>query len=268
MSRLLKRWISAACILCAQAAMADIPMVATAIVVANASELPRLPDITPQKFNQVKLAARHDETTTPNLRSQSDISPFGMPCVVELGSTTAVKAMIKVEVYAPCSPYAEVRVAHEGLEVTGQISLIGTSELILPAMAKHAQLRIEYDGKQTLLEHETPDFEKFARVVLSSNEVDPTRLASPNLEVFRSQGMQVLTVDLDNQGALKVHRLTLLRAVTEQNCGRPQQAELLQVMPGKIVQTQTLRFAAISCARIGDTLKLKNVVEDLKLASN
>lgn len=272
MSRLLKRWISAACILCAPEALADIPMVTTpmvtgALLPVRAAQMPRLPETKVLTFAPVRVALREEAPMAFDLSAQSSLSPFGTRCEVEIVAAPEAGALISVSVFAPCAPYETVTVYHEGIAVSRDISLTGFADLMLPALAKDVELRIVIDEETTLLHLEMADFEKFARVVLTSDDEDPTQLEGTDVEVFRADGLQVLSVDLRNRSALRVHRLVLSRTVTPQNCGRVQEAELRRIVPGQTHPIQTLRFAAMDCARVGDIQRLKNIIQDLKLAS-
>jgi hypothetical protein len=61
--------------------------------------------------------------------------------------------------------------------------------------------------------------------------------------------------------------MTVEAEVTASNCGRELSARTMGVMDGTPAERHELTFFMPDCAAVGDFLVLKNLYEDLKIAS-
>lgn len=275
MNRFLRRALGAILFVFASQATADIPMVANTLLVRPSLTVPTLPAHVPQTFqgvSTVSMPSGVDGARALDIKTQTDISAFGVPCEVDVQLQPTLDAMIALTVFAPCKPHSAVHVSHGGLTYHTELSLTGHTALIIPAMQREAEVFVAVDENIFERKIEIAEIRHFARVALSAVEGSgPELLASAlskQMEIYQMPGLQVFSVDLRALNTATTYRLTLRHHVTAQNCNRPVQANLRRILPNLGEQLQDLSLAAQDCSRIGEILELKNIVPDLKLAAN
>lgn len=272
MSSFFTRFFSAIFIVFGGQALADIPMVTTAMIPSPKLIIPHLPIHPAQVFNRHPVAASYlaDVLQRIDVSGQANISAFGTPCTITTTAKASANAMITVRVLAPCLPHASLEVFDGTLMHTALISLTGTAELTIPAMSASVDLAMILDENVSTHTIELADFNNFARIALmASNQVE---LAATHLgremEIYKTEGLQVFSVDLREADKSRLYRMILRREITQTNCTGPQDVVLHRFVPGRAPQKQALRLVAANCTRVGDILELKNIVPDLRIASN
>lgn len=206
---------------------------------------------------------------------QANISNFGTACGPSLSVEPVEGAMMRVTVVAPCEPSQQITVAHHGLSFTATLSMTGTVTFALPALVAQAQVTVKLpDGGSLAASVPVPDVAAFARVALQWEGPDPGALVSnaPKVldgEMYRlGQEPQVLHIFSRRLGELTqggVVRLSMRSDITLDNCGAEQMARVFRTVPGEPETAYDLTLRAQDCADIGQSLELKNVLQDLKL---
>jgi hypothetical protein len=275
MGKVLVRWFGVILFVLGGPLWADIPMVVTPIKSPSVRILPSLPQLQSQKFNgvtEVSVLSGEDNPQLVDISSQVDVSAFGTSCDVDISVAPRKSAMIELKVFAPCKPHAAVHVSHGGLSYEARVSLTGRSSLRFPAMQRDAEVFVAVEEDVFERRIVVDDVKFFARVALVGTGEDAPELIasgfSGQMAVYQNQGVQVFSVDQRGVEASMTYRLTLRHLVTAKNCDQPVHSHLRRILPGMGEERQVLTLAAQDCNRIGSILELKNVVQDLKLASN
>lgn len=275
MNRLFSRSFCAVFFAFGTPVLADIPMVTTPVIRSQVLVFPTFPQHGAQEFNGVTSVSAQTDLDIRELvdvASQMNVSAFGTPCEMDVRITSRPSAMIDLEVYAPCKPNAAVHVSHGGFSYEAKVSMTGWADLTFPAMHQKAEVFVAVADDVFERHVEIKDVEHFARITLVGVTGEDAQLVATSLskpmEIYENRGVQIFSVDMREVNAAMTYRLTLRHHVTAQNCNQPVQTHLRRIMPGLSEQAQVLQFAPQDCSRIGDILELKNIVPDLKLASN
>lgn len=272
MSRYLTRIICAIFFVFGTQVSADIAMVTSTLAPLPKRALPELPQHEIQTFSLVseRGTIAEDVVQYADINEQSDISAFGEACSIRSQVLATDGAMLSVSVAAPCLPHTEVQVFDGNLTYTATLSLTGTVTLSFPAMATTTELTITTENgvHSTSIKH--PDFKNYARIALLAPDdisLGATYLGTEQA-IYQTAGLQVFSVDLREAERSRLYRLTLRKEITAESCNRSQDMILHRFVPGKDPQKQSLRLVGSNCARAGGILELKNIVADLKIASN
>ncbi len=253
-------------------AVAEIPLVTTIAIPTPKVVMPTLPQYGVQSFQHVKAnpSVPQDVLEAVNTTPQADVSAFGTACSVTTRVNPAADAMITVQIEAPCLPHSEAQIFDGVLSHFANLSLTGTAQVSIPAMAEIVDLAISIDDKLLLKTIKVPEFTDFVRVAMTGS--DDVRLAATlhgdDMDVYQTDGLQVFSVDMRETTKTNLYRMVLRRHITDQNCDQPQDVILHRFMPGKTTRKQALRLNGSNCARSGTILELKNIVPDLKVAVN
>ena len=267
------------------------PAVAESVVAAITPPLPKMalpsPDI-PQgaalnveAFTPVSMPV-HDAMApvADMVMRQANISNFGSACGPSLSMAVAIDAMLAVRVSAPCIPYDMVRLEHEGLSFTVPMPMTGELDLLLPALTADAVVKVHLsDGTVLSADTEVPDARNYARVALQWDGVDPGALVAKAPKVLdgtlmhlgqsvdaKGSVLHVFSSRMDTQTASGVVRLSVLAPVTASNCKSGHEARVRRGVPGEPAATYDLRLKGLGCDAIGESLELKNVLQDLQLS--
>lgn len=266
------------------------PILADGFPAAITPPLPKAPHALPEIPRDVDLeltqfkAPSVPETAPPApvaeiVARQSNISNFGAACGPSLALTPAIDAMLAVKVYAPCLPYDTIRLEHEGLSFTVPMPMTGELTLLLPALAESAIVKAHLsDGTVLRAEAEVPDADEFARVALQWNGLNPGELVAKAPKVLDGAIIH-LGQSIDADGAVLhvfssrvdqkvpggVVRLSMRAPVTLENCETGHSAHVHRSIPGEPVADYDLKLKGPGCDAIGESLELKNVLQDLKL---
>ncbi len=270
--------------LCAGMTVAQADTVALALpapLPTLSTELPYLP-ATPALMQQKPPRPVPSWPATPvadSTAAQADISAFGLPCETALQVEPLPGAIFAIAVNAPCKPYEDITFHYAGLTFDIVTGVTGQAAFELPAIASSANLESVFsDGHSISAQLEAPDLSEYARVAVAWTEALDMRLtanAPDHMPVsFYALGqqdrrtVQILSHHQSPEARRAVIRLGVAAPITAQNCGLERHAKIRHLQPDMPSISYDLVLAATSCDRVGGNLELKNVLQDLKLATN
>ncbi len=251
----------------------------------------------------VEMAAVQDDAAPlpgPVLE-QPQISP---DCAIDMTATAAAGAMVDVSIKAPCNASERFTLHHNGMMVTEVIQPDGTATLSIPALSETAVFIAAFtNGEGGLAQTDVPSLPFYDRVVVQwrgqaglqlharefgANYFDQghiwhdakgdiaeaaqgkggflTRIGNedtPDALVAEIYSFPAGTTARNGDIALSVEA-----EVTVQNCNTDVEAQTLDMRDGGDLKVQDLTLAIPECGSVGDFLVLKNLIEDLKIASN
>jgi len=224
------------------------------------------------------------------------LSQFGLPCEEVLGLSAAPGGLIRLALSSPCRALQPVRLNHAGLSLDLRTDQMGTLRLDLPALRDTADIALTFaDGSRIARSVEVLDLAAFHRIAvlwqgpagLSLHAREVARTTTKTLTVWprnpgtlrvalRGQGGSMMTVGAGDARAefytvprdLGTVRLSLEGAVSADNCGRAVQATAFRSVAGQDAKRTDLRLRLPGCDRVGDYLRLKDLLPDLKIARN
>lgn len=206
----------------------------------------------------------------PDLHTQVDRSAFGTPCDLSVDAQPSSQGMITVRITAPCEPFADVEIRDGTATYTAKTSLTGTADVEFPAMVKTSALSVlvAEEAVETTITH--PNFDRYARIALiGAKNVDLiAHHYGQEMPIYRVDGLQLFTVDLAKIENAQLYRLVLERRLDETTCETSEQLEILRLIPGQKSQRSYLELVETNCAAPLGIQRLKNIVADLKIASN
>ncbi len=241
---------------------------------AISRDLPTLPEAH-LGLPELPLASARDESSVEPVRfdEQMDLSAFGLPCGPKLITGIADGASYRVSLVAPCMPLSEVEIAISGLSFSERLSMTGSLELEIPALQDRSDIQIHFsDGETISTELPIVKLDQIARLATAWDGVDrPALFPYDDTEVVMlgrgEKTLQILTRKIDPNESVLV-RLSLKQKITSASCAEPGRGQVFRQIGQAHPLSYSLSFAARDCADIGETLELKNILEDLKLAQN
>ena len=238
----------------------------------SAIELPALPNLETPRLTSVSVVDPDRTHRSAWLNEHDDISAFGLPCGASISATLISENLHEITVSAPCRPHEMVAFAVNGLRFDQSLSLTGEARFAIPVVASSAMLETVFSD-QSYHKTQLPaaNTDTSLRVALAWKENSDARLTAKDHTVITvgngPHQLQILTVD-QVENASHVVRLAIRRDVTEGTCNTPASAQFFRQDGTGHPTRYDLSFAPISCENVGTTLELKNVLEDLKIASN
>jgi hypothetical protein len=105
----------------------------------------------------------------PRTRTTAELSPFGLPCGLDVSAEATDAAMIALGVAAPCHPNAAVTITHSGMAISLETDrCFGLMTLDLPALASPAYVTVTLpDGEARDIIVPVPDLADYDRVALA-----------------------------------------------------------------------------------------------------
>lgn len=246
-----------------------------------AAPLPDLPGLHPTMLEHPS-GATHRMTgagVQDIVKEQADINAFGFPCTATMRVIPADNAMLNVTISVPCKPNHVVALTFEGLSIDLTLSMTGEARIEIPALAYENTIDVVID-KQTSLSATatTPDLGSFVRVALGWSDASSPTLGGKaprhlpidvtTLGDGTGRIAQVLSHHVDPEARKGVIRLGMTLPVTLKNCATAQSGHVVQYLPGLPQLRYGLTLAPAGCDQVGRNLELKNILQDLKLASN
>lgn len=233
------------------------------------------------------------------LPEDAAFSPFGLPCTPVLSLTPAIGAMVDVTLLAPCNPREAVVLDHAGLKIEAETNGLGMVTLSIPAMDESATVSVSMKKGLSLSRGvEVPDARDFARVALlwegrqvfsmhalelgaRYGEVGHVWSGAPKTPDRAERGAggfltrfegrltsaEVYSYPIHHAPGSGVVRLTVAADVTAESCDRAINARALQTNPLGGVTSRDVKVAMPDCQSIGQTLRLKNLFQDMRLAA-
>lgn len=210
-------------------------------------------------------------------------------------------AMVLMTIDAPCLPDQRVTIHHNGLMFTHVTDADGQLALSAPALSESAVFIADFGNGDGAVGHVVvPDLHQFQRaaaqwrgdlgIELHAREFgagygDAGHVWSGALSASQVQGQLTLLGDRDLENSYRAEvytaplstakggdiALSIEAEVTQANCNSDIQAEAIQWNPlagtTGALDVRELSLSVPGCDTIGDFLLLKNLLQDLKIAS-
>jgi len=267
--------------------------------VANPAPLPS-PGPTPLD----RLARAGDNPGTETMTDTPTVNEYGLSCGVVVSAASRPSAMVNLSVAAPCLSETRMTIRHEELIFSAELDALGLYSVHVPALATDAVFTVALaDGEVARTEVQVPDAEQAERVILQYNgrtglqihalefgadygeaghvwagnprdaEVAVklgggylTALGDPTLE--QPFLAEVYTLPRETAARDGVVRLNVEAEVSNRNCAKTIAGQTLQRQPDGEMTPVALTLSMPDCDAIGEFLVLKNLLRDLKIASN
>jgi hypothetical protein len=241
------------------------------------------------------------ETEAPETEVSENLSPFGLPCGLDVTAEATDAAIIALGVAAPCHPDAVVTVTHSGMSIRQRTDAVGIMTLDLPALETPAFVTVSLpDGSESDILVPVPDLADYDRVALSwrgdlgvelhvmengavwmsEGHVHPGAPRGPEA-VDSGAGFLAFLGDAELDAPMMAQVYTMPRGtgptradvsvdapITADNCARSAEARVLHVEGAGRAEVVPLGLTYPGCDAVGDTLVLQNVFRDLRLAAN
>jgi hypothetical protein len=245
-----------------------------------------------------------DPIRIPDDSARNNLNAFGIPCQSDLELTALEGGHVGLRLEATCNPNERVVIWHDGLRFADQTSALGVFEATVPAFRERAKFRVEFaDGSSRAAEITAPDANEYDRVALQwvggenlsihafefgADRGDPGHVhrtrPSPVARLSGAVGGEIHRMGdtgLDAPVISEIYsfpsghsprsgvvRLMVEAEVTPFNCAKTVDAEAVQTEPEGGIRTVALALEMPGCEAVGDILVLKNVLRDLRIASN
>jgi hypothetical protein len=220
-------------------------------------------------------------------------------CDVAMAAEPRPNALVRLKLDAPCLPGERLTLHHNGLTFTAVTDEEGTVAVDVPALSSSAVFIAAFpNGDGAVVQASVPGAEVRDRVVLQWRGAAGLQLhvfegeagygtdghlwaeAPGDIAAESAAGFLVRLGDPDAAEPLMAEiytfpaempsagvSMTVEAEVTASNCGRELSARTMGVMDGTPAERHELTFFMPDCAAVGDFLVLKNLYEDLKIAS-
>lgn len=224
-------------------------------------------------------------------------------CAADLTGELRASAMVALTLTAPCLPHSRVTLHHTGMMFTILTDDRGVAKIDVPALSeKSVFLAMTEDGNGAALEIDVDTVELYDRTVVQSRGISGIGLhaleygadydsdghvwsGAPRAAEVASAGeggfiLRLGDPTLANANIAEVYTFPSVTArsggdvrinveidVTDTNCGRVIEGETIQVSRGAQPKVSELNVTMPECEAVGDILLLKNLVNDLKIAS-
>lgn len=245
-----------------------------------------------------------DSFRSPDRTAYNNLNAFGIPCETSLRAEPAPGAMVALHLAATCRPNERIEVVHEGLRFASLTSALGEFDALVPAFSVEAKFEVVLADKTRVEARTTvPEAALVDRVALQwrgngamsihafefgadvgepghvysgkpASDLQPPDMIGGEIITLgdpRIDGpllAEVYTFPSGQVSEKGVVRLQVEAEVTPFICGKEAVAEAVQSVPGATPSIVTVRLAMPGCDAVGDILVLKNILRDLKIASN
>lgn len=281
----------------------ETPVEITQIELTSAEAVPPMtaPEPVALPAAPVTLVVAQDAPLTDALPEEEAVPSFA--CDYSMQARALAAAMVEVTLSAPCQPNTGFTLHHNGMMFTAVTDDQGQSTLNVPALAESAVFIAAFEDGQGALASVSVDtlalYDRYvvqwrggaalhvhaleygaefgaAGHVWAQAEQDMTRAASGDGGFLTQLGERDMDQALHaevytfptgaaaRQGAVQVQ---VEAEVTAGNCGRDLEAQ--SIATGETgLEVQDIVLAMPDCEGVGDFLVLKNLFNDLKIASN
>ncbi|MBV2359642.1 translocase [Thalassococcus sp. CAU 1522] len=281
-------------------AVTSVTPTSTALAVPEMpAEQPALTDL-PE--TPVATAASVDVPIEPSLPAQTQ--PQALACAVEMTAQATAGAQVDLSITAPCHGSERVTLHHNGMMVTDTMQPDGTLSLRIPALAEQAVFIAAFnDGEGAMATAEVSSLPFYDRVVLqwkgeaglqlharefgadyfgeghvwaaSTGDLAATARGESGFltRLGTSNAPEALLAEIYSFPAGTAQRVgeiavSVEAEITAANCDTTVEAQTLELRGENGLRVHDLTLEMPGCDGVGDFLVLKNVVEDLKIASN
>ena len=270
-----------------------------------AQDVPQPPTVAPQPdalpADPLTLASLDDTPTNLVLPGEEPTPSF--ICDTKVVAQTSAAAMVDLIIDAACHANEGFTVHHNGMMVSGKTDSLGLAWITVPALSESAVYIVTFASGDTVVVNaevmSVPDYDR-AIVQWSAYDGlqvhaleygaafdDPGHVWSGAMgelaDAVAGEGgfmMSIGTATELNTHMAEVYtfpsgtapegavELSLTAVVTEANCGRDVEAQILQKSGPEPMSARDLSLAMPDCDAIGDFLVLKNIFDDLSIARN
>ncbi|MEL7014356.1 MAG: hypothetical protein AAFO72_13905 [Pseudomonadota bacterium] len=268
-------------------------------------DVPQPPTSAPQPgalpSDPLALASLDDAPT--NLILPGEEPSPSLTCDTKVVAQTAAAAMVDLIIDAACHASEGFTVHHNGMMVSGVTDTLGLAFITVPALSENAVYIVTFASGETVVVNaevmSVPDYDR-ALVQWSSYDGlqvhaleygaafdEPGHIwagASGELSnAVAGEGGFVMSIGETtpfDPHMVEVYtfpsgtapegeiELSLTAMVTEANCGRDVDAQVLQKSGSEPMRARDLSLAMPDCDAVGDFLVLKNIFDDLSIARN
>jgi hypothetical protein len=261
----------------------------------------------PLPQNGVALRSRMSVTTPAPVADAVmpvDSNEFGLACGPMLTASAEPAAMIGVTLTAPCRGGQQFNLRQGDLVFTARMSGLGTYTADIPALDQDVALVVSFpDGEKVSADVSVADADTVDRVVLLSQgqtglqihalefgadydqaghvwagnprDTDGAERAGGGFitelgddTITDANLAEVYTFPANTRDRDGVVRLSIETEVTAYNCGKEISGQTMQKNGVSEAKPVTLTLDMPDCDAIGEFLVLKNLLRDLKIASN
>ncbi|MEL7252615.1 MAG: hypothetical protein AAGL23_00465 [Pseudomonadota bacterium] len=272
-------------------------------VVVNAPAPPAFapqPEALPEE--PVQVAALDDIPLNPSLPREEPTPAF--ECETKVVALTSAGAMVELLVDTNCHVNSGFTVHHNGMMVSGMTDGEGLASVILPALTEKAVYMVTFPGGDTVVANaEVTSVVDYDRAIVQWSAYDglqvhaleygatyegPGHIWSGAMGEMANaaKGEGGFMMRLGEPSPLSTHmvevytfptgmalregnvELSLEAVVTEANCGRDLEAQVIQKSGDTPMKVRELTLAMPDCDAIGDFLVLNNMFDDLNIARN
>lgn len=254
---------------------------------------------------QTRMSAVSLEPTSETAKPvEPERNQFGLTCGAIMTASVKEMAMIGLTLTAPCRGDQSVTVAHAGMVFSGKINHLGTYTVEVPALMAEADFAVTFeDGEQVVAFADVPMADEIERVVLQYQGAsglqihalefgadydedghvwmgaarDPETAARVGGGYMTVLGLvdqidpliaEIYTYPKTTDDREGVVRLSIEAEVTALNCETEATGQTIQSDAAGLAVPVDLTVAMPDCTAIGEYLVLKNLLRDLKIASN
>ncbi len=251
-----------------------------------------------------RLAAIDAGFSAPSLTDAQTPTPFQLACEVTLAATTATAAMIDLQMNAPCDSNVRITVQHAALSFTDVTDGNGNYQISIPAMVATGDVTISFDdGRMAAADVHVPQLEEFSRSAIvwdggpglyihafefgaGYGQAGNVWAGAPRGPDAAMNGKGGFLTRLGNEAALhptlaEVYSLPVSRLgrqgavrmmveaeLSERSCGRTLTGKTIELGNDGATRHVALELPMPDCDAGGGYLVLKNLLRDMKIASN
>ncbi len=236
-----------------------------------------------------RLSMRAEGVPPGDLFRPREFGPFGLACGPVVRAEPAGNAKVRISINAPCRGGEGVVISHGPLELSARISKAGIANIEFPALARRAAfvVRLEKGDGELRAFTEVPDFAGFERVALFWEGDADLRIHAAEMgfggaehsagsgggETVRFEGAGARKAEIYSFPAVEAMRSGVVRLIVEarvdeSTCNRAIEATAMQKNADGRLDPVAIVLQMPGCDHIGQTLVLKNVLKDMKIASN
>lgn len=224
-------------------------------------------------------------------------------CDISLAAGSMKLAMVQLQLYAPCHASQVLAIHHEGMMFNAMTDDLGLMTVDVPVLSPDAFFIAAFDGGVgAIAQVDVEEFDMFDRVVLQWQGDSGVQLhalefgatygenghlwsQAPGSFAGAMTGQNGLMNSLGDMSVLQPMlveaytfpsgyssfdgniALSVEAEVTAMNCGQTVRAQTIQVRPSQAPLVTDLSLTMPDCDAIGEYVLLKNVLEELTLAS-
>jgi len=289
------------------AAMAE-PVATPASSVAASLPVPPKDTLMPAPLPQVGTDLQNRMATTAEVEAplinELPRNEFGLSCGPILSASVNDAAMVGLTLTAPCRGTQTVTIHHGALAFTAQLDHLGIYTVKVPALQREAMFTVDFaDGASVQADVDVPlaDTMERAALVYEGNTglqihalefgaeygedghvwADAPRDVASALQAGggymtvlgdtnqpKAMLAQVYTYPGDTAAQGGVVRLSVEAEVTALNCATEVTGQTIEPTLAGNAQTVAMTVSMPDCTAIGEFLVLKNLLRDLRIASN